>query len=253
MDYYIVTGASRGLGKAITAKLCRNNHTLFCISRKTDNELINMADRNHCDLRTFEVDLNDMEGMEKLAPALFREIDLQHAERICLVNNAGILDPIKPIGKCSCSDIIRNMQINAIAPMVMTSEFIRMTEGFSGKRTVINISSGAGRNPYYGWGCYCSSKTAIDMFTKCIGVEQLHQDNPVRVISFAPGIMDTDMQKQIRESEEGDFEQVDRFRKFKEEGKLKPPDYVAEKVIELINHEEIKSGTLIDIKELIPS
>lgn len=251
MDCYIVTGASKGLGKAIAVKLCRDHHTLVCISRKRDNELMELAARRDCNLRYIEFDLNDMEGMDKLADILFHEIDLNNSERICLINNAGLLDPMKPIGKCSSSDIIRNIQINAIAPIVLTSELIRRTEGFACKRTVINISSGAGRNPYYGWGCYCSSKAAIDMFTKCVGVEQLHKDNPVRIISFAPGIMDTDMQMQIRASEAGDFEQVERFRRFKEEGKLKPPDFVADKVIELINNEDIKSGTLMDIKEMI--
>lgn len=59
------------------------------------------------------------------------------------------------------------------------------------------------------------------------------------------------MQKEIRQSKVEDFEQVERFKKFKEDGILREPDFVAQKVIELIENKEMKTGALCDIKEMI--
>ncbi len=250
MNYYIITGASKGLGESIAKNLISENNYLFCISRKRNDTIIAEAERNNCPVEFYEYDLDNLEGIDGLVGKIFDSIIPSNAESVCLINNAGILSPIKPIGKCESSEIIKNMRINAIAPMILSSQFISKTQDFQCKKTIINISSGAGKHPYFGWGCYCSSKAAIDMYTECIGVEQSNSVNPVRVVSLSPGVINTGMQEQIRQANAEDFEQVERFKKFLKNGVLKEPDFVAQKVIEVIKNEEIKTGTLIDIKEV---
>lgn len=251
MNYYIITGTSRRLGEAITDKLLSENNYLICISRKKNKRLIDEAEKKNCIINYHEFDLEDLEEVDTLTEKIFTDIQKHSAESLCLINNAGLLDPIKPIGKSDSSEIIRNINVNAVAPMILTSLFINWFEDFRCKKVIVNITSGAGRNPYFGWGCYCSSKAAIDMYTRTIGVEQISKSNPVRIVSFAPGIIDTEMQKRIRQSSIEDFAQVERFRKFKEDGVLKEPSFVAQKVIEVIQNDTIKTGTVLDIKELI--
>ena len=251
MNYYIITGTSKGLGESIAKKLISSDNYLFCISRTRNGELTCEAERNNCPIEYLEYDLELLEGIDHIIEKIFKNIKPSEANSICLINNAGVLDPIKPIGKCKSSDITSNMKINAIAPMVLSSQFISQTEKFECKRVIVNISSGAGKHPYFGWGCYCSSKAAIDMFTKCVGVEQVNKKNPVKIISFSPGIIDTGMQNQIRQSRVEDFTQVEKFKKFKEDRVLKEPDFVAEKVIKLIEKKEVDSGTLLDIEKLV--
>ncbi|WP_010243164.1 (S)-benzoin forming benzil reductase [Acetivibrio cellulolyticus] len=250
MNYYIITGASRGLGEAIAENLISKDNHLFCISRKGNEDLVVRAGLKDCRIDFFEYDFNFLEEIDMLAETIFERINFKKADSVCLINNAGVAKPIKPVGNFPSFEIISNMNVNLIAPMILVSEFIKRTEEVTCERKIVNISSGAGKKPYYGWGCYCSAKAAMDMFTGCVGVEQKNITNPVKIISFVPGIIDTDMQADIRECSEEDFEQVERFIKFKENGNLKSPDFVAKKLLELIHNNETKTGMIYDIKEL---
>ncbi len=86
------------------------------------------------------------------------------------------------------------------------------------------------------------------MMTRSIGLEQ--GDEGIAAISFGPGIMDTDMQAQIRAQEEADFKDVEMFRGFKEKGDLRKPEDVAKLLIQVLHDETIESGLVTDVKEL---
>jgi len=250
MNYYIITGTSRGLGEALTRRLMSKDNYLFCISRKKNESLIAEAEKKNCKINYLEYDLENIDGLDELLEGIFNKVDRSKANSICLINNAGVLTPIKPIGKCESSEITSNIKVNAIAPMILTSGFIRLTENLGCARKIMNISSGAGINPYYGWGSYCSSKAAVDMYTRCIGMEQ-KGSNPVKIVAFYPGIIDTEMQGEIRRTSAEDFELVKEFIRYKESGELRDPDYVAQKVIEVMNDCEVKTGSIVHIKERI--
>lgn len=249
MNYFIVTGASKGLGKAICEGLLSPGNNIFCISRTKNLELIKEAKAKDCSLEYFEHDLADIEGLDALMANVFKRIPIDQIETICLINNAGTLLPIKPMHKCEPSELAQSMTINAIAPMVLTNLFAKHTGEIIAEKRVINISSGAGKKPYYGWSSYCGAKAAVDLFTRTISLEQKKVENPMKIISFAPGIMDTEMQQLIRSSSEDDFEQLERFKKFKEDGKLLTPEYVASKVITLALHDVFEDGGVVDVSD----
>ncbi|ERJ12173.1 (S)-benzoin forming benzil reductase [Haloplasma contractile] len=251
MNYYIITGTSRGLGEALANELIDENNSLFCISRSKNETLITNAKNKGASLEYIEYDLLNVERIDQLIEDIFEGITLQESDAVYLVNNAGMVGPIKPIGKCESKDMTANITLNTIAPMALTNAFMKQTENFNGEKLVINISSGAGKRPFFGWGTYCTSKAALDMFTKCVGLEQGNKENPVKVYSFGPGIVDTTMQKEIRSSNNEDFEQVERFIKFKEEGQLKSPEFVAKQVLKLIHTTDLENGTLTSVKEIM--
>lgn len=250
MNYIIITGASKGLGKAIAKQLISKDNFIICISRSKNKELINFANSQKAKLNYYKFDLSKINEIQRLMNKIFSNIDIDSISSIILINNAGTLSPIKPIDKARPNEIIYNLNLNLIAPIILTEIFINITKKLNIEKRIINISSGAAIKPYYGWSCYCSSKSGLEMFTKCLAIEQNNSENPVKIISFIPGIMDTDMQTQIRSTTKENFIDLERFIGYKNEGKLSTPDYVASKIIEIINRKEINNGELINIKDL---
>ncbi|MDF0728078.1 (S)-benzoin forming benzil reductase [Cytobacillus sp. S13-E01] len=251
MKYFIVTGTSKGLGESVVKQLFHENHTIFCVSRKQNNDLKRLAQENHVNLYYFSCDLQKLEEIEKMMEKILASIDVSNTEGIYLVNNAGVVDPIKPVGKASSREVEANIRVNLIAPMVLTSQFIAHTEGINTEKVIINVSSGAANRPIYGWSTYCSTKAGIDMFTKSAALEQKSAQFGAKVISFSPGVMDTDMQKTIRQSDKTDFADVETFIQYNEQGMLRTPGFVAASLVKLLFSHEIENGKVYDIKNLI--
>jgi benzil reductase ((S)-benzoin forming) len=251
MKYFIITGTSRGLGEALAKGLMEENNHLICISRGNNTELISEAENKGVNLDYINYDLNDINNIDKLMENVFYKINFEIMEAIYLINNAGIVKPIAPIERCEHIEIIENVNINLLAPMLIVSSFITLTSELKVEKRVINISSGAGKKPYHGWSCYCSTKAGIDMFTKTVAFEQENKDYPVKILSFAPGIIDTKMQEQIRSSSEEEFAHIERFMNFKKQGLLLKPREVAEVIIRLLFDENFEQGGIDDIKNYI--
>lgn len=251
MNYIIITGASRGLGEAISQGLLKSGNHLILISRKINRELTDMGEKENVPVDYLEYDLSDTSHLDSLMGQIFDKIDAKAAESIHLINNAAVLNPMRPIEKCEPDEILTHLNVNLLSPVILTSLFIKYTKTFKVEKRIVNISSGAGKKPYSGWSLYCSSKAGIDLFTRCVGVEQDTQDYPVKIISFAPGIVDTNMQKQIRSSDEDDFPLVEKFIKYKEEEKLLTPDFVAKRVIALLSSSDFNQGGVVDVSDFI--
>ncbi|MFD1778730.1 (S)-benzoin forming benzil reductase [Fredinandcohnia salidurans] len=251
LKYFIITGTSRGLGESIVKQILDKDHTLFCISRKQNNELKELAFEKGINLYYFSCDLQKSEEIEKVMERIFSSIDFSNAEGIYLVNNAGIIDPIKPIGKASPKELAENIHVNLLAPMLLSSYFIRHTGTFATKKVIVNVSSGAAKRARHGWTAYSSSKAGIDMFTKSVGFEQETVENPVTMISFSPGVMDTEMQEIIRKTNKEDFTEVEQFIEYNEKGILRSPEFVAGVILDLIFNKELINGHIYDIKSFV--
>jgi len=250
MNYHIITGASRGIGEAVAKKLMVPGNHLLCIARSANPELVSLAEQREVTLDYITMDLADVQGLEARIHAVLEKIDKRRAKAISLVNNAGMLKPMRPIDQMRGEDIVDNMHVNLVAPMILTSAFIAYVQEIPADKRIINISSGAGKKPYYGWSHYCSAKAGIDLFTKCVAVEQKNQAHPVQVVSFAPGVVDTAMQAEIRSTPKEHFQDLDRFVALKEDGALLAPDEVAECMVTRLLQGSFESGALLDIRQM---
>jgi len=177
---------------------------------------------------------------------VFTQIDLNKTTQIELINNAAMLGEVSPLENCTSTNIEKTMTLNLTTPMILSGLFLKKLKGYSAIQRVVNISSGAALKAYFGWSVYCTSKAGLDMLTKSIAVEQTDHKN-IKAISIYPGIIDTDMQSQIRRTKKEDFIHVERFIKYKEEGHLVAPSAVAERVYTLIQKDAFESGTLLNI------
>src|SRR5690606_4781600 len=114
-----------------------------------------------------------------------------------------------------------------------------------GERRILNISSGAGRNAMPGWGVYCATKAALDRYTEVLAAEH-HPDT--RVVSLAPGVIDTAMQQTIRDSNSTDFPNVEKFRSLNAQGQLSSPADSAARILTYLNRDDFGTTVLDDIR-----
>ncbi len=251
MKTFIITGASRGLGKALAKTLISKEHQVFCIARSKDRELMDLAKEQGSFLEFLEFDLADQKNLRQLMERIFDKVDLASTRGIALVNNAGILAPVRRLEDCEDAEILKNLHVNLGAPLILTSAFIQRTKDFTGDKKVINISSGAARKPHYGWSNYCAAKAGVNLFTQSVGLEQEESEYPVKILALAPAIMDTAMQEKIRNSKEEDFQELEKFKKYKENGALLSTEVVAKKVKKLLLEGTFEQGGLMDVRELL--
>ena len=224
MKYYFITGTSSGIGQAITTELLKEeNVRVYGISRRQ-----NILDENYVPLPLNLASINDVSN--------FNFPTLENPESIILINNAGQIGDIKPIGKSSNQSIIDLFTVNVTAVSILLNAFISKYQNIDTKKTVLNVSSGAGKKPIEGWATYCASKAAVDLLSLTTFTEQEREKNPVLIYSIAPGVVDTQMQQSIRNSNEKDFSSHKHFVDLKANNELTSPNEVAEKYIRILNN-----------------
>ena len=250
MNYYIVTGASRGIGEALTRKLIVPGNTIFAASRTMNEDLVELASSLNVPMFYTEADLTLRLEAETFINDVFNKINLTSADRIALINNAGMLEPVAPVKATNFALAEKHLHLNLLTPLILSSVFAAQTASTDITKVILNISSGAAFYPYSGWSVYCSSKAGLDMFTKVAGLEQDSEQYPVKIYALAPGIIETGMQESIRESDIADFPDRDKFISLHEEGKLSKPDDVANTILRTIYNNSIVTGSVVTVDQL---
>jgi benzil reductase ((S)-benzoin forming) len=170
-------------------------------------------------------------------------------DEVVLINNSGTLSEVKHVGNLSNSNIIDGYNVNMVAPAILMNNFVKTFEISSAKKTILNISSGAGKNAYDGWGVYCSSKAAIDMFSRVLAEEQRIDGSAFSVFSVAPGVVNTEMQQVIRNSEEKDFSNLKVFLKYNNDQLLTEPEFVAKKLFYILQNTKNFNEVLLSVRD----
>ena len=244
MNLYIVTGTTRGLGKALAEAIAREPvNELIALGRAPDAPIPGGA--------RIEVDLADGPALERACDRIAERIRGKRYEKAVLVNNAGIVEPVGPLDEVDADLLERNLVVNLVAPLRLMRRFIQATEGIAGVRRVINISSGAGRRPLFGWSAYGASKAGLDMASRVAALEAEARSRPVEVVSLAPGVIDTDMQGVVRAADEAKFTDVARFRRMKEAGELRTPEAVAADILAAERAGKLRGEALLDLRSLL--
>ncbi|XP_060635501.2 sepiapterin reductase [Anolis sagrei] len=254
----VVTGASRGLGRAVCLRLA---------GALSPGSALLLSGRAEAPLREVEALLR--RDWPRLRPrALPADLDHPHAaptllqaatearrqmeegeggappQRLLLVNNAGSLGDISK-SFCELTDAAEvgaYLGLNVTSALCLTAGLLQAFPARPGfRRTVVNISSLAALQPFKSWSLYCTGKAARDMMFRVLAQEE----PDVRVLSYAPGPLDTDMQEEVR-SKSGDPELRRMFLAMKEEGKLLDCDVSAQKLLDLLLDDTFESGAHVD-------
>lgn len=213
-----VTGVSKGLGEAFAHHFLEQGVEVTGIGR---NHRI-----DHPNFKFISCDLSDRKQVE--------EIDFgKISEEVIFINNAGIIGNIQRISDQKELDASEVMMVNAIAPMVLSAKIAKAVD-VNSHLSVVNISSGAGRRSIPSWATYCSSKAALDRFSETFYLEEKEKGRQIKVLSVAPGVIDTHMQEIIRSADKKDFSSISRFLELKENNELCSPNDVVIKIVDLL-------------------
>jgi NAD(P)-dependent dehydrogenase (short-subunit alcohol dehydrogenase family) len=170
-------------------------------------------------------------------------------ERALLIHAAGTLEPIGCAGEVDAAEYRRAVLLNSAAGQVLGDAFLRALRGARVARAcVAMISSGAAFKVYPGWSSYGAGKAALDHWVRTVAAEQ-PPGAGVRLLSIAPGVLDTEMQAQVRAADAARFAWVQEFRELHARGGLRSPDEAAREIWELLEG-DAPSGSVLDLRRL---
>ena len=210
----ILTGINKGLGMALFNQLIhRKNFAIFGITRN-----LNQSQKALLKENLFDCYLHDF--TKKIDSIPFKNF-LGTYNEIIFINNAFTIEPINHYKDITKKKLQDSISINILTPLFIVNDLVKSLNSDQNLK-IINISSGASINPIKGWSMYCSSKSFIEMFFKCLDLE----DN-IETHSIDPGVLDTDMQLIIRSNSDKDFDWVKYFNSIE----LKNPNEVAKSIV----------------------
>lgn len=204
----IVTGASRGIGAAITRWLVQSGARVFAVARTP----LPAADR----LQSLQADVASPAACAQIvamAVAAFGRID-------ALVNNAGGLAPLARIADAAVAEWRLNLEVNLLGPFYLIRHGIPHLRRTAGR--IVNISSGADSKAIEGWSAYCVAKAGLTHLTRLLAAEE----PDLTAVALRPGVVDTAMQAAIRRDGPGTMttERVAYFQGLKDHGELLDPE-----------------------------
>ncbi|WP_086929615.1 SDR family NAD(P)-dependent oxidoreductase [Agarilytica rhodophyticola] len=212
----VVTGGSRGIGKALCLSLANQGVDVLAIGR----------------------DKSKLEEMQACAPDAIRYCvaDLSHTEQwgkvvesvgddkvSYLIHNAAKLGAVCEMNNLELQEWREVFTLNTEAPLFLTQLLLPQ---FTQSARVLFVTSGAASYPLSGFGAYCCSKAAMDMVKKTLAADLEHQS--IALSSILPGMVDTNMQQEIRNQDSQRFPVVELFKEAQSSGQLLTSEIVAD-------------------------
>jgi len=193
----LVTGASRGIGRAIAKRLAADGAHVFVhynsSSSKAD-ELVADIEKDGGSAEVVAANLEDVKSVNQLIGDI--KTRLGNRKLDILINNAGIFEP-HSLGDTDASAVDRLLAVNVRAPYQITSGLV---DHLSSDARILFTSSIAAKTAFPGLGAYGLTKGAIDTLTRYLAAEL--GERGIRVNAIAPGAIDTDMASAFLGTEE---------------------------------------------------
>ncbi len=237
------------MGLAMARKLLKPGHTVLCISRKANDTLAAQAKQAGATLVQWTQDLASAAHISARLEQWLREQAGAGFASAALINNAGVIARIGPLSEADADDLNQALRVGLEAPMQLTAAFLRATGSWPATRKVLNISSGLGRKAMASQATYCAAKAGMDHFTRCVALEEALKPNGATLCSLAPGVIDTDMQTQLRGADASAFPDQHNFVSLKEKGLLTSPDEAAARVLAYLDRPDFGSQPVADVRD----
>lgn len=213
-----VTGTSSGIGRALAGELLRRNFRVIGFSRRP-------TALDHPGFTQVRLDLTDVPGFAARLERDFTSAVTDPAlDRLAIVNNAASPGLLGPIDRLDPARLLDVYALNVGASVALMGWAVRNAPASLAVR-IVNVSSGAANDPYPGLGAYGGSKAALKLTGRVLATELDEREGPgrrrdVTVLSYEPGIVDTEMQVAVRGSSAETVPIVETFQRFAAEGLL---------------------------------
>jgi len=244
----ILTGASKGMGQAMARQLLQPNVRLLCISRNTDDSLTKAAEKHGTFLEQWSADLSDGAGVAARLSTWLSALDSSQLKNATLINNAGVIGPLAPTQDNDPLQLAYALRVGLEAPMQLCAAFLSATQHWTAQRKVLNISSGLGRRPMASSAAYCAAKAGMDHFTRCLALEEALRPHGAKVCSLAPGVIDTNMQTDLRSADPLAFPDQGNFAGLHAQGQLASPEDAAQRVLAYLERADFGSQAVADVR-----
>lgn len=242
----IITGASSGIGKAFAKSYVKSGGKVALLARRKEklDELANELNNSNDIALSLQTDVSSAKQVEiafKKTIAKWGRVDV-------VLNNAALINPIGKLENLNDDELLKLLNVNIFGAMIVAKYAINQFKKQQTTDCLINISSGAAHKPKVGWSAYCSSKAAMDMLTKVIGKE--NNSKNFCAFSIAPGVVDSEMQAEIRNTSNENFPDRQRFVDLHTNNQLAKPSEVADVLLHL-SKSNLKSihGKIVDIRD----
>jgi NAD(P)-dependent dehydrogenase (short-subunit alcohol dehydrogenase family) len=218
--FALVTGTSSGIGTAVAKELLKRGWHVVGIARRAAK----IEDKHY---RHLALDLSDI---AKAASKIEREVAPRLGEsweRVGLVNNAavGLSGRIQDF---DAGELARSFELNTVAPIWLMGFMIKRVKA---PIRVVNLSSGAAVRPFPGLAAYCGAKAGLHLAGASVAAE----DAPdLHILSYQPGVVDTEMQLATRSKSLEEFPWGTTFRQYHAEGRLVAPERPAADIVEFL-------------------
>lgn len=257
----IITGASRGFGRAVAEAFCRRlkspMHFILASRSAEDLEetrqivLKAREDRlTECDIVPIDYSA-DMTSIAHAAERIFKDASSSRYSDVIFVSNAGVLGPLGTIGSdfLSMEGLDYTYRINFLAPSCLIQEFLKRFGVSTSivRLAVVNVSSLWAIESAKTFSAYCASKAGMEMFLRSLADETKTRNGPsVRVLNYAPGPLRTHMQEEIRSNDNVDADVRQWSIDAHENSKLLEPADSAKKLAKLVITARYSTGAHID-------
>jgi NAD(P)-dependent dehydrogenase (short-subunit alcohol dehydrogenase family) len=248
----LITGHSRGLGAALLAQRLQAGHRVLGIARAHTSALQAQADTAGARLEQWQLDLSDAVPAAQRLRAWLDGLDGRAWASVTLINNAGLVGTPAPLGQVPLEQLSQAMRAGLEAALLLTAALLAATADparWPGARRVMNISSGLGRRAMAGSAAYCAAKAGMDHFSRAVALEEAARPNGARIASIAPGVIDTDMQAQLRGADATLFPEQARFAQLHAGGQLMCPDDCARQLLARLDRADFGTEVITDIRE----
>jgi len=248
----ILTGASRGLGLAMAGQLLAADTQLLTLSRHPADALQGQAAAAGAGLTQWAVDLAGAVALvDRLAGWLQRHAPTpgEPPPAVRLIHNAALLTPPGPADDLPAADLAAALRVGLEAPLVLSAAFLRVTRDWGGDRRLLFISSGLGRRAMAGSAAYCAIKAGMDHLARALALDEAAHAAGARVVSLAPGVIDTDMQRQLRGADPRRFSEQGRFAEMHRSGTLDSPATAAAKVLRKLERDDFGTEPIADVRD----
>lgn len=239
----LITGASRGLGRAVAEQLLARGEHVVAISRQAPPGLDSPA------LQHWAADLADAGPVAARLQAWLQAQGPQAFAAVNLINNAGVISQLAPLADGDAADLANAVRVGLEAPMLLTAAFLRATRGWAVPRKVVLVSSGLGRRAMAGSASYCAAKAGLDHLARAVALEEASQPHGARIVSLAPGVIDTDMQLQLRSADPAAFPERERFVGLQTAGQLDSPATAAAKLVRYLDRPDFGAQPVADVRD----